>query len=239
MISCPSAARLCPSLVQREVNHVVTRTFYLNLTHASICLGWSTSQKMAQNTPSKEAKETFFSDLVRLDSLTDDSEHAEDERLSRLISASERTHSAVTSLSVAEGLPRTVSAPQPLSQDAAVPNTDMPTDMPQELSQVAKENRAKPTMKKSKTTAVLPETKAEGPAHKRRRTYSARMIPEPMQIFKGLVFCQCTSLLLCRLSLLTAVQSSFRITIFQPPVACGFREPRSMGPRGIDHGVRT
>lgn len=190
---------------------------------------------MAQNTPSKEAKETFFFDLVRLDSLTDDSEHAEDERLSRLISASKRNHPAVTSLSAAEGLPRTVSAPQPSSQ---VPNPD-DTNMPQELPQVAKENSAKPTMKKSKTTGALPETKAEGPAHKRRRTYSARMIPEQMQIFKGLVFCRCTPLLLCRLSPLTAVQSSSQITTLQPPVACASREPRSTGLRGINHGVRT
>lgn len=146
---------------------------------------------MAQNTARKENKDAFFTDLVGLDSLTGDSEDTEDERLSQLISASKKVgySNPGPSPSAVKGLSRPVSAPQPSPRSAASPKVG-DAGMPQERALAAKEDTKPTTMKRAKTTGILAEPKAEDRPNKRRRTYSARTIPEPMQIFKGLVFCQ-------------------------------------------------
>lgn len=135
------------------------------------------------------SKEAFFSELVRLDALSDDSEDTADQGYARLISESripKCDYPPSSSQSVAKGLSRTVSAPQTSSRRVDSVHADMPRDQ----TQIPSESDRKPTMKRAKTTGALIEPKAEGPASKRRRTYAARTIPEEMQIFKGLVFCQ-------------------------------------------------
>lgn len=143
---------------------------------------------MAQNLESKEA---FFKELERLDSLTDDSQNTEDEEFARLISASRRVEHErpVISSPVAESVKRTRLAPQSSFRSLAGPHSD-DTVMVQDSPLVTKEDAVRPAMKRANTIGTPAETKARAPPNKRRRTYSARTVPEQMQIFKGLVFCR-------------------------------------------------
>jgi len=40
---------------------------------------------------------------------------------------------------------------------------------------------------------TMPTTKSGGPPHKKRRTNSVKIIPDDQQIFKGLIFCECST----------------------------------------------
>lgn len=145
---------------------------------------------MARNLAEKEA---FFKELDKMGSMTDDPEDPEDEEFARLVSGTklvQRKEAVAPSLPVVKNIDRTRSMPQPSLRSPAGPHSD-DTITVRESPLVAGDDVKKPTMKRAATTGTLPETKAKGPGHvsKKRRSYSAKAIPEQQQIFKGLVFC--------------------------------------------------
>lgn len=133
-------------------------------------------------------KVTFFRELEKLESLTDDNDESGDD-FACILALSKRnlghTHSADALVSTSSSSsatlnpPRSNTAPRPSSQGATGSGSD------DGMAPMAKN----PALRSAKTMGALPEGKTEGPPCKRRRTYAARTIPGQQQVFKGLVFC--------------------------------------------------
>lgn len=140
-------------------------------------------------------KEAFYRGLEKLDDLTEG--QTSDDDFSHIIAISKRRvrdtdftnalvpTSSSSSAQLNANLPRASTVPECSSRSEAGPGSAS-SPGPEEMAPTAK----KPALKSAKTTGALSESRAEGPPHKRRRTYAARLIPEQQQIFKGLVFCQ-------------------------------------------------
>ncbi|KAJ6023095.1 uncharacterized protein N7446_013449 [Penicillium canescens] len=123
------------------------------------------------------SKEDFFVSLEQLDDSDDqDEEYNEWERL--LYSTKYKAPDKVAPTPVAEriSLSRAHSDPQPTSRTNQYKTSTLPDD-------------SKPApLIRHKTTGAMPTTKSGGPPQKKRRTNSAKVIPECQKIFKDLVF---------------------------------------------------
>lgn len=156
-------------------------------------------EEEATTTTSTTDKVTFFTELEKLDALTDSQDNDEDE-FARLIALSKRkaaqadsvdalvptSSSSSAALNTTTTIPRANTSIQSSSQSVAGPEQEQDEEMAR-----------KPALKSTKTTGNICEDKPEGPPVKRRRTYAARTIPEQQQVFKGLVFCWFAPVLLC------------------------------------------
>lgn len=141
-------------------------------------------------------KVTFFTELEKLDALTDSQDQDEDD-FARLIALSKRK--AAQADSVDALVPTSSSSSAALNTTTPRANASIQSSLQSvagpEQEQDDKMAR-KPALKSAKTTGNI-EDKPEGPPVKRRRTYAARTIPEQQQVFMGLVFCGFAPASLC------------------------------------------
>ena len=149
-------------------------------------MGEEEEEATTNTTTTTTDKVTFFTELEKLDALTDSQDQAEDD-FSRLIALSKRKADSVDAL-----VPTSSSSSAALNTihttsraNTSIQSSSESLAEPQEDEEMAR----KPALKSAKTTGNICEDKPEGPPVKRRRTYAARTIPEQQQVFKGLVFC--------------------------------------------------
>ena len=148
-------------------------------------------EEEAITTTTTTDKVTFFTELEKLDTLTESQDQDEDD-FSRLIALSKRR--AAQADSVDALVPTSSSSSAALNTTASRANASIQSSsQSQSIAGPEREQdegmARKPALKSAKTTGNI-EEKPEGPPVKRRRTYAARTIPEQQQVFKGLVFCE-------------------------------------------------
>ena len=86
-----------------------------------------------------------------------------------------------------------------------------------------------------RTTGTMPTITSGGPPQKKRRTNSAKIIPDDQQIFKGLIFCKCSRFLQPTLTELL-FQSSSRTMTYLHSDDCAFNERKIMVHDGVEIG---
>ena len=146
-------------------------------------------------------KVIFFTELEKLDALTDSQDQNEDD-FPRLIALSKRR--AAQADSVDALVPTSSSSSAALNTttsraNASIQSSSQSQSVAGPEQEQDEEMARKPALKSAKTTGTI-EDKPEGPPGppvKRRRTYAARTIPEQQQVLKGLVFCWCAPVSLC------------------------------------------
>lgn len=146
----------------------------------------------------QKSKTSFFAALERLDDPDDpdDSQDEEEDPLESLLAKSRRHRTSqrtITTTSVSAepaSLRRVNTEPQPSSTDSDLRITGVTHDThPRRV--VASTDPKVRTVRRAQTTGTMPRTKSGGgPAVKKRRIESIKLVPPEQQIFKELVFCK-------------------------------------------------
>lgn len=140
-----------------------------------------------------KSKTSFFAALERLDD-PDDTQDEEDS-LEKLLARS-KSHEISQRTSAAPSTPvepisfrRVNTEPQPSSADSDLAITGVTYISPSHRTGASADSNMT-TLKRAQTTGTMSGTKCGGPAAKKRRTESIKIVPPEQQIFKNLVFCE-------------------------------------------------
>lgn len=149
----------------------------------------------------RKSKTSFFAALERLDD-PDDSQDDEVTSLENLLTRSRSNHTpqpiVPTSSTPTEplSLRRVNTDPQPPSTESDLQITGATRNAPRRRTAIA-DGQLKP-VQRAQTTGTMPDTKSRGgPAKKKRKVATLKMVPSDQQIFKELVFCEIPHSSLC------------------------------------------
>lgn len=123
-------------------------------------------------------KKSFFAALDRLDDSDDQDE--EDKSWESLLTSADKELDKPNPNRVALS-PECI--PLPRANSDPISSCDSKRSSPVAFPKTAPTNRPG-------TTGTMPTIKSGGPPQKKRRTNSAKIIPDDQQIFKGLIFCK-------------------------------------------------
>ena len=193
------------------------------------------------------SKTSFFAALERLDHLDDTDDEGDELSAGHVFNPIPMTPKALPALSPVVSTTKS-STPASLARAHSDPQSSACYERSQGLEPLKhvkgndrrvisrQSNPAKPSsVQRSYTTGSMPGTKAAGPASKKRKVNSVKVVPEDKQIFKNLVFCECIWSPL-PLSFSLTSQSSSRTTMSRRYVVYESSVHRSMVLNGLENG---